>query len=459
MAISVVERRRLDPRWAAVPVTALGALCGAAAVVSPPLALAVVLAVLFVAVTFHNLAAGLALFTVLTFFERIPGIPASGNLLKFAGGVLLFAALRRSGTPFLLRDRPLIGSLAIFLVAWALASTLWAVDAGQARTQAFRLALGVVLLFIVFAAIRQARHVRWVVWAFLAGALLSASVGLVRTPSEPVGPFADATRLAGGIGDPNELAAILVPALALSAFGLAGALSPRLLLVACSGVFALALMLTESRGGLAALAASCLVALALAGPKRPHALAIVLTIAALGVSYYTLVAPPESLQRLSSVTSGGGSGRVDLWSVAGDVIADHPWLGVGSGNFPRVAPAYAAGTTNLRSVELVVDDPKVVHNTYLEILSELGLVGLLAFGGVVLGALALALRALRGFSRGGDGEMEMLTRGLVVGTIGMLVAFAFISGEYEKQLWLLLGLAIGLDSIARRLGPGRQPAR
>jgi hypothetical protein len=43
----------------------------------------------------------------------------------------------------------------------------------------------------------------------------------------------------------------------------------------------------------------------------------------------------------------------------------------------------------------------------------------------------------------------MLARGVVVGTLGMLAAFAFISAQYEKQLWLLLGLAASLSTIAR----------
>jgi hypothetical protein len=32
----------------------------------------------------------------------------------------------------------------------------------------------------------------------------------------------------------------------------------------------------------------------------------------------------------------------------------------------------------------------------------------------------------------------------------MLTAFVFLSGEYEKQLWLLLGLAVALHALARR---------
>jgi hypothetical protein len=49
----------------------------------------------------------------------------------------------------------------------------------------------------------------------------------------------------------------------------------------------------------------------------------------------------------------------------------------------------------------------------------------------------------------------MLTRGLIVGIFGILGGITFVSAEFEKQLWLLLGLAAALSSLA---GSQRMPA-
>jgi O-antigen ligase len=125
-------------------------------------------------------------------------------------------------------------------------------------------------------------------------------------------------------------------------------------------------------------------------------------------------------------------------------------LGVGAGNFPIVAPQYAAEPINLPFARLVVDTPKVAHNTYLGVFADLGIVGLLAFVVIVLSALGLARRATKYFARSGEVELELLCRAVLVGLAGMLAAFVFLSGEYEKQLWLVIGLAVALYGLARR---------
>jgi O-antigen ligase len=435
---------------------AAAAVLGVLAVLSPLAALAAAVALVFAAVALVNLAAGVCLLTVLSFFEGIPGL--SGPVFSAAkiGGVvvvlswLLLIGRRPRDTPLLLRERPLLAYAAVFLVTWSFASRLWATSSPKADESSLSLALGVILVFVVFTAIREPRHFRWLVWAFLLGALLSAVIGLLHTSPEGSRASAEEGRLTGGIEDPNELAAILVPAVVLACFALAavrGALA-RWALVLCALVCTVALLLTESRGGLVALAVALVAAVLLAGRLRAGVLAIGLVIAALGVSYYVLVAPPQSLQRLTQFYAGGGTGRTDLWSIAVQMIGDNPVVGVGAGNFQVREPFYASGTINLPEVQFVIDTPKVVHNTYLEVLVQLGVLGLAAFGGLVLGSLALALRRIRAFAEADAADLEVLARGFLTALIAMLAAFAFISAEYEKQLWLFVGLAAALPSVA-----------
>ena len=155
------------------------------------------------------------------------------------------------------------------------------------------------------------------------------------------------------------------------------------------------------------------------------------------------------MERVANITKGGGTGREDLWTIAVQVARDHPVLGVGIGNFPIVNAEYAATTMNVES-GAVVDERKSVHNTYLEVLTELGPLGLLAFITIVAASLRAGLSSFRMFRESKEPEMESLARGIVIGAIGMLAAYVFISAEYEKQLWLVLGLVLALSSIARR---------
>jgi O-antigen ligase len=438
--------------------TAVGALAvpvGAVAVLSPPAAVASVVGIAFLAAAFTDLAAGVAMFTTVTFFVLIPGLGASFvSVVKLAGAVLLLSLGRKIGQRTLLQDHPLIGSVAVALGTWAFASALWAPDVARARTRAFTLALGLVLLFVVYSAVRKPHHARWLVRGYVAGAVLSALVGFV----SPAPAEGDAARLSGGIGDPNELALVLVPGLALAFFALPGArtATERWLLVASAGVIAISLLETGSRGGLVALGATFAAGLVLGGRLRLRVLAALLGFAALGAAYFAIAAPPQVAGRITHFTGGGGSGRTDLWAIAENVARDHPLAGVGIGNFETVERSYASRTTNLPAIDLILDQTHVVHNTYLELLAELGVVGLACFVALVAASLRLGWRAVRACARAGQTDLELIGRGLLVGLSGMLAASVFLSAEYEKQLWLLLGFAAALASVARAGLPGRR---
>jgi O-antigen ligase len=437
-------------RIAAALAAALALPLGAIAVISPPAAIAGVVSIAFVATAVANLAAGVAVFATVTFFVLIPGLGASFvSVVKLAGAALLLSLGRKIGRRTLLHAHPALAALTITLVMWAFASALWAPDVVRARGRAFTLLLSLLLVFVVYSAIREPRHARWLVHGYIAGAVSSALVGLLMPA-----PDDDAVaRLSGGIGDPNELALVLVPGLALAFFALPGARSTleRWWLVAGATAMAFALLETGSRGGLIALAVAFGVALILGGRQRTKVLAALVGFAALAVTYFAFAAPAELRTHVGEFTTGGGSGRTDLWTIARKVAADHPVLGVGIGNFEAVEAQYAS-RADLPSIELVIDEPHVVHNTYLELLAELGIVGLTCFVALVGGAVALGWRAVRSFARAGATDLELLARGLLVALAGMLAASFFLSAEYEKQLWLLLGFAVALAGIAKRTG-------
>ncbi len=455
MSTRVAAALRADRVLAAL-VAAMAAPVGAVAVVSPAAAVAVVVALGFVAVAVTDLAAGVSLFVVLTFFALIPGIGSSVvSVVKLAGAALVISLGRKKGRPSLLRDHPLVASLAILLVAWTFVSALWAPAPERAHARAFSLTLSVILVFVVYGAIRTARHARWLVRGYVAGAVLSVAAGFVLAAPES----GDASRLSGGIGDPNELALLLVPGLALALFALPGAqgLIERSLLGVGALAIAIAVLATGSRGGIVALAVMFGAGILLGGRLRAQMIAAALGVAMLAAAYFTLLAPPAFTGRVVEFTAGGGSGRVDLWTVASQVARDHPIVGTGAANFEVVAPEYASRATNLPAVEFIVVDPHVVHNSYLEVLAELGVTGLVFFLGALAGSLALGWRAVRAFARSGDEGTELIARGLLIALCGMLTASVFLSAEYTKQLWLLLGFAAALTSVAR--GPVDQPVR
>jgi O-antigen ligase len=446
------------PRAVPTLVFAAAALFAAAAVGtaaatfhSPTLAVAAVLVAGFVALALTNIAGAAAIFIACTFVEQLPGAGSGVTLVKGLGAIVAFAwvvALLRGTVSVraVLDDRMplLLGGTG--LVACALVSAAWAADPRTAVDAAVRLAQGAVLAVTLLTCLAQRRAFVLGVIAFVAGAVLSAVLGLAGVGAAEA--FSGTTdRIGGGLADPNYLAAVLVPGIVL-ALGVRATMRSRfaqLVAVAAAAVMVIALFRTESRGGVVALAASAVAAAVVGGRLRRQLLTAAVTIVA-AAALYISVSPGD--HRLLAF-SGGGSGRTELWSVGYDVFRNHPVGGAGAGNFSVVEPGYVAdSTTNLTKPYQEVTLREVVHNTYLHVLAELGVVGLVLLLLLVGGTICVGVRAAGSFARRGEPELETLTRALVVGGIGMFAAFAFLTAQYEKQLWVVVGLVGAAAAIA-----------
>ncbi|HEX5225897.1 MAG TPA: O-antigen ligase family protein [Solirubrobacteraceae bacterium] len=104
--------------------------------------------------------------------------------------------------------------------------------------------------------------------------------------------------------------------------------------------------------------------------------------------------------------SGGGN-RYDYWRVAWRVFGDHPFAGVGAGNYAR--PYYERRAT--------VEDVDQPHSIWLQTLSELGLAGFLLLCAFVAGVLWGAARMREGAAR------MPLRRGLLTAGLGAFGAW------------------------------------
>ena len=131
--------------------------------------------------------------------------------------------------------------------------------------------------------------------------------------------------------------------------------------------------------------------------------------------------------------------RYAVWRNAIDMIRDHPWLGVGAGNYT------AALRADYRSPGVFLDAH--AHNTMLHVAVESGIPALIAF-------LVVWYRVFRfGYERGLGGNLSAI---VMVGSIGALAAFAvrsvgehFLSGLPSSDrmsflVWTFLAAATAL---------------
>jgi len=445
----------LGPEARAWLVGILGAgLIGAAAVYEPRKAAFAVVLVAVAIVVFRRLTLGVMAFVVLTFPADLPGSLGVGATVAKPLGVILALAwiaqvvAAHGNVRLLPRDYPALNWAIVTFVAVAACSAVWATDLALLEYEWKRLVQVAILLYVVYTTATSERSFRAIVWAYLAGSLLTAGYSILS------GSYAAASGRLSGLFDPNTFAAELIPAICISALLLVTPRRARVRAVAglVLGVDLLAFALTQSRGGLVGLGVALGAAIILGGRARPRLVVGILLLLAIAGSYYVEYAPAKVKSRLSNVSAQGSSGRSDEWNIAIRMFGDHPILGVGLGNYQAIEPDYAARSIDLQFVNYVVQDRLVAHNTYLEIAAELGLIGLAAFLGILGFTLVRATGALAQLERAGS-DLEFYGRGLVIGMFGLLTAYTFFSAQYEKQLWLLLGLLAALSTLAATAEP------
>jgi O-antigen ligase len=425
------------------------------------LAVALVLGLCYVPLAFLNLTLALAVYVAVLFVRDVPTLSVGPNSI----GVLVFLGwlgtlLTRSARPVVLREQSrLLLALALFAV-WLTLSVIWARSPAKA-TEGLQTWLIAVLAFVVAAtSLHSPRDVAIIAVAFIAGAVASvafgAASGALTAGAKSANETVEGGRFTGGGGDPNLQAAGFLVAI-FFCVGLRSLTQRRFarvglllaLIVVTIGFFA-----TQSRGGLLSLAFATVVGVVVLPRQRKRLLGL-LGAAGVGLGI-TAAISPDAIARMTDF-GGGSSGRSDIWTVASNIFSGHPWVGVGIGNFQIVEPSFALNSGPLTHVDFVAEEPHLVHNVYLQLLTETGVVGLLIFLVIIACSLRTSWLAAHNFDISGRAGYGDLARAVLMAAIAMLAAQFFISDGEDWRLWILLGLGPVLLSLSRRAPPTAAP--
>lgn len=215
------------------------------------------------------------------------------------------------------------------------------------------------------------------------------------------------------------------------------------------GLLSLVLILTVSRG--AYLAGSVtLLWLIVTLPRETfdlrHVAIGLLVVAGLGVGTWWFVSQgrDDALdQFVEHVTVGdleqgeSTQGRLTAFDVALEAWQDHPWFGIGLGNFGAYVKAYP----DPRDIE----GYDIVNNEYLEVLAETGLAGFIPFVALIVTVLA---RSFFAFRRTHDSLIRAGLAGTTAAFVGVLVQYNFFSTLFIVYVWVLIGLVIACQNLA-----------
>lgn len=438
------------------------ALCGLLLAQNVSLGIALLIALCYGPLVAVNLPAALAVWVTVLFLRHLPVVSVGPNA---AGLMVAFAWLatlrqRREALATLVRRHSRLLGAFFLLLVWFALSLAWAEDTSLGLRGLWQWPVVILLFFVVSTTVTRPEHVRWLLLAFLLGAVTSVLIGLAGGGlSSSADAIERATqtegRLQGGAGDPNFLAAGLVPA-AVIAGALIGPVRSviwRILLVGSLALMAVGLAATQSRGALLAAGMVLIVGLVVFKQQRAFFIAVatvMVTSAGLWFAAY-----PSAWTRVTSFDDGG-NGRSELWHVAERMSTDHPVTGVGLNNFRARSAAYVQEPGSLEYVRLIVERPHVVHNMYLELLAETGVIGFLLYMSVVAACLNALRRAARRFDVLRERSLALMARAALVGCMAMLTAGVFISYAGDARMWVLLSLGPAMLAIASRAGPPRR---
>lgn len=238
-------------------------------------------------------------------------------------------------------------------------------------------------------------------------------------------------------GDANDLAMTLALALPM-AWYLGMTYRRPLLRWTCRAylpiaVFAIAL--TGSRGGmLAGIVGLMIVPLSMTR-LSPGRLVTAIAMLAISGALAVVYVPEQVVERLATtgteieeLTLGG---RFRVWKAGLNAFVAKPILGHGTSSFkPVVAP-------------ILGGEGKVAHNSFLSVLVEQGIVGLLLYSSMFAAVLVAVFKLPR---------LERRFALVLLGTLG--VAMLPLTWEDRKQVWFILAALLGLSSAwVVRSGP------
>lgn len=267
----------------------------------------------------------------------------------------------------------------------------------------------------------------------------------------------------GWLGDENDFGMEMNVAIPVAFFMQQAARNQRskFLYMVLLGLFVMSVVATSSRGaflGLLGVGAYCW----FYSPRKILSLIVGLCL----VGLVLVAAPEEYWDRINSITddstmeSGTAGQRMFTWGIGWEMFLANPVFGVGQGNFPWTIGEYMGGRTwQTKSLA-----GRQAHSLYFTLMPELGLVGIMIFGTMIVlnyrdtRVRQLVSSGLPAMKRRRENEQvndpeftraSLFGNAILGGLLGYLITSAFISTLYYPTFWILMGLAVALRNTTQ----------
>jgi O-antigen ligase len=249
--------------------------------------------------------------------------------------------------------------------------------------------------------------------------------------------------------DANETAMLLVCTLPLCIhlFRHARTAVTRALVLSLVALFAVTIVRSGSRGAFLALIAVAVYLLCTFRSLKVSTRALMIgalgaaLLVGAGVRYRATMA--SMLDPTSDYNWSSSEGRISIWKRGLGYVAGAPLTGVGLGAFP-----VAEGTiSELARRQEYGKGVKwsTAHNSFLQVLAEIGIPGFIAFAAIFWAAWRHASRLARQAARLKDKAVMGLADAHAASLVGFAVGGFFLSQAYSSYLYFVIGMIVGLE--------------
>ena len=371
-------------------------------------------------------------------WEAVVEYPALGSVTRLIGfAVAAFWVLTVAVTDRIRKPAPFQLAVSLFVV-WNAISVMWSANADRTTEHLVTWAQLLILTFIVW----DLYTTRAALMAGLQMYILGAYVALGNTL---VNFFSGRTfyyeRFSAAGTNPDDLGSVLALGISVAWYLAASKRTqkwPQLLKWVNYAYIPAALMgiaLSGTRTALIAAIPGVVFGLTSLSRLRLSVRVAIFLLLILAVVNLLPLIPQASLQRLGTtgneLTSGDLNGRVHLWTQGLVSFVERPLLGIGSNMY--------------RSVNT---EGKVAHNSFISVLVELGLIGLILFG------IILAMVVIQAWHQPRWDRLFWLSI-----LAAWAVAASTLTWEYRKPTWLFLSFVIASSALASQRAEGVQLVR
>lgn len=340
--------------------------------------------------------------------------------------------------------------LAALLLSLSFVSIVNAHDIPMFFGQTLRRVNNFVLFILILTVVDSARVIRWIFLVLMLAYLLVGMMCVYELYTEKsiletlrgeentaldYTLTSDTFRIGGPGGDPDFLAiSVIFPSLiALRLLFDRGSILLKIPVATVFMLLVFCILATGSRGGLLAWLVAAGIFWLLTEMRWKYTTAAV---AGILITCMLVVLSVSSSSGASARFTGetGGTSikyRLGWWKMAAMMIADHPFAGVGTGNFPDTYNRYSW------RVPQVPRSPFWTHNSILQTWAENGVLAFLVYVSIYVLAASMMISVLR---RTRDGTIRRLAV-LLLATIAGYFCFAGTSNILENEnYWIVFAL-------------------